>query len=352
MSRKQYVKNQQIIDKYNKQSILISIIIPTHNVEKYILHCLKSIIDQSYSNFEIIIVDDFSTDGTLTIVSEVANICNKIEIIQLLENKGSAFAREKGLEICRGELITFVDGDDCYCDNTALEKIIQTYICHPVDCVMWEYQAHHIGNITRRHHYKGKTGYYNVQDVAFMKTKSPLPHWHYLWNKCYRHDVLKKNGIHFIGELRKAEDVRFNEDFMRVAQDYYIIPQILYEYNCTNPNQVTKESVKLTLEVAQQSLNRYKETLDNNLQICSDLKILEKAQKYVYRDFYKKTIRLLLFSRRFGWFKSFREFVFSDNMYKCSIDMTHGKQWIIIGIYLEIVKSSLKRKIKKFLAFF
>ncbi len=192
MLRKQYVKNQQIIDNYYKQPILISIIIPTHNVEKYILHCLRSIIEQSYSNFEIIIVDDFSTDGTLTIVSEMANVCNKIEVIQLLENKGSAFAREKGLEICRGELITFVDGDDCYCDNTALEKIIQTYICHPVDCIMWEYQARHKGNILRRHYYKGKTGYYNVQDVAFMKIKRPLPHWHYLWNKCYRHDVIKK----------------------------------------------------------------------------------------------------------------------------------------------------------------
>ena len=90
---------------------LISIIIPAYNVEKYISKCLESIIKQTYSNIEIILVDDGSTDKTSEICDEYEKKDDRIKVIHT-ENRGVSEARNKGLENVKGNWITFVDSDD------------------------------------------------------------------------------------------------------------------------------------------------------------------------------------------------------------------------------------------------
>ncbi|OUQ02420.1 hypothetical protein B5E92_14680 [Erysipelatoclostridium sp. An15] len=90
---------------------LLSIIIPAYNIEPYIGRCLESLIIQTYKNLEIIVVDDGSTDNTLSIIKEYCNKDNRINVIHK-KNEGVSVARLIGMKKASGEYIGFVDGDD------------------------------------------------------------------------------------------------------------------------------------------------------------------------------------------------------------------------------------------------
>ena len=94
-----------------KKDILISVIVPAYNLEDYIERCLKSILNQSYTNLEIIVVDDGSKDNTLRVVEKLKNKDSRIKVISKI-NEGVTLARLEGLKIAVGEWIGFVDGDD------------------------------------------------------------------------------------------------------------------------------------------------------------------------------------------------------------------------------------------------
>lgn len=91
---------------------MVSVIIPTYNVEKYIIECLESVLTQTYKNFEIIIVDNNSSDSTVSICKRFKNIYPETINLIFEEKQGAAFARNSGLRIAKGEWIQFLDADD------------------------------------------------------------------------------------------------------------------------------------------------------------------------------------------------------------------------------------------------
>ncbi|ETA75007.1 hypothetical protein LEQ_2318 [Ligilactobacillus equi DPC 6820] len=98
---------------------LVSVIVPIYNVEKYLPKCLKSIIEQTYQNIEIILVDDGSTDSSRTIIDDYAYMDSRIKVIHQ-ENGGLSNARNNGMDIATGEYFTFVDSDD-YLENDYID---------------------------------------------------------------------------------------------------------------------------------------------------------------------------------------------------------------------------------------
>lgn len=90
---------------------LISVIVPVYNVEKYLPKCLESIINQTYKNLEIILVDDGSTDNSAKICNEYAKNDNRIKVYYKA-NGGQGSARNYGMKIAKGEFVTFIDSDD------------------------------------------------------------------------------------------------------------------------------------------------------------------------------------------------------------------------------------------------
>lgn len=92
--------------------MVVSIIIPAYNSEKFIRRCLDSVVNQIYKNIEIIVVDDASTDNTEKIIKEYAEKDNRIRPFYSSENKGVSFSRNIGLKASTGEYIMFVDSDD------------------------------------------------------------------------------------------------------------------------------------------------------------------------------------------------------------------------------------------------
>ena len=92
----------------------ISIITPIYNSEKYIESTIKSVLDQTYSNWELILIDDFSTDKSIQVIEPILKKNNRVKLIRLETNQGAAVARNEGTKIAEGDYIAFLDSDDLW----------------------------------------------------------------------------------------------------------------------------------------------------------------------------------------------------------------------------------------------
>ena len=99
----------------------ISILISAYNAEKYLAECIQSVLNQNYDSYELIIVNDGSTDGTLDICKNYEETNSHVRVFSW-ENKGLILARRKGIELSCGEYILFLDADDCY-EKNAFDNI-------------------------------------------------------------------------------------------------------------------------------------------------------------------------------------------------------------------------------------
>lgn len=102
---------------------LVSIIMPAYNAEKYISESIESVLGQTYKNWELIIIDDCSKDGTINIIRQYQMLDNRIRVISLKCNAGVANARNVGMELAQGRYIAFLDSDDLWLDIKLEEQI-------------------------------------------------------------------------------------------------------------------------------------------------------------------------------------------------------------------------------------
>lgn len=189
----------------------ISVILPTYNVEKHIKKCICSILNQTFQKFELIVVNDESTDNTISVVSEIKD--SRIRIINQ-ENKGAAQARRTGVEQARSEYIMFVDPDD-YIESTMLEELYTIAIEKKVDIVSCEY--FHEDNLGRaiRNVKKHKTMEYS-SETAIKAIHDMSAVYEFMWNKLYRKQVLLLD--------------EFPEKFF-TCEDYCFITSIIAKQN-------------------------------------------------------------------------------------------------------------------------
>lgn len=115
----------------------ISVIVPVYNVEKYLEDCINSIINQTFKNFELILVDDGSTDKSGEICDKFAQIDNRIRVIHK-QNTGQADSRNIAIKICKGEYIIFVDSDD-YIHNKLFEITYKEAKKYNSNLVVYDY---------------------------------------------------------------------------------------------------------------------------------------------------------------------------------------------------------------------
>ncbi len=178
--------------------IKFSIIVPCFNVEKYIDECVRSLLGQTYVNFEIILIDDGSTDGTSDICINYSNIDNRVIYIRK-ENEGLSAARNLGIKHATGEYIVFVDGDD-YITSNALENfyncirekkddIVVTSLIEAYpngECLFKDSELYRI--ITN------ESPSEDVIDALFTKSKNFWPAVKYIVSKNY----IVKNNLYFL----------------------------------------------------------------------------------------------------------------------------------------------------------
>ena len=125
---------------------LVSIIVPIYNAEKYLDECIKSVLSQTYKEWRILLINDGSTDKSGVICDEYAKKDSRIKVIHK-PNTGVSSTRNVGLDIANGKYVIFLDSDDFWYENTALEQLVETAEKYGLDVVRGEYKAvDHNGN--------------------------------------------------------------------------------------------------------------------------------------------------------------------------------------------------------------
>lgn len=331
---------------------LISIIIPSFNAGPYIEKCLKSIQEQTYNSIQIIVVDDMSADDTVDRIQKLQAKDKRICLIQLEKNSGSAVARQTGINKSSGDLITFVDADDWYCNCNALKRIVETYNETKADCIMFSYRTvHKYGKVSKKK-FNGRTGVYSSKQVAEAKSCAPSPHWHYLWNKCFKGDILKSGAVKFHAELRHGEDVRFNADFLRCAQTFYVMNnEYFYDYNCANLNQITRRTIEKTLD---NQLTRYKQEKEELFRLLDDYSVLgvsEIAIDGLYAQFFSNVTALKINNYPEYWSDQLNNQINNDDTYLECIRRLGVKSNLIVKKAkqkkrINGIRNFIKRKLK------
>ncbi|PWD86178.1 glycosyltransferase family 2 protein [Ignatzschineria cameli] len=186
----------------------ISVIVPVYKVEKYIEKCLQSLLDQTYTDFEALIIDDGSPDGSIAVAKKLVGDDSRFIFLEK-ENGGLSSARNYGLKYARGEYIAFLDSDD-YFTNNCFQECIKIFDTNPnVEIVLFginlvSVSGKILGEIT-----PNLDAYYQQSDI--LLTKETINYS--VWSKIYKSDIWKNRWF--------VEGI--------IYEDKEIIPAILYE---------------------------------------------------------------------------------------------------------------------------
>ncbi len=208
-----------------------SIIIPIYNVEKYLTECLDSVFKQTYTCYEVICVEDASTDRSLDILEKYAKR-DQIKLLINNQNKGLSYSRNRGLLEAIGEYVLFIDSDD-YIDMNLLETISNEMESEEYDFITFDSRVVYDSdaceictyNPTRKKTYaRGLTG-----GDLYIEQSANGDYKPTVWQYCYRREFLNSNGITFdVGRYNEDENFSFNV-FIQ-AKNTLTIPKVMHSY--------------------------------------------------------------------------------------------------------------------------
>ena len=219
----------------------VSIIIPMYNTEKYIGECLDSILAQTFTDFEVIVVDDCSTDNSAAIVeSYIPKFDNRLRLIKSKKNSGvCSVPRNVGVRLARGEYLMFVDSDDAI-TKTAIEQLyalVKEFNSDVVACEKW-FQSSADGDMSDKHSLKitsaptirfinHPTLISNDMTQRITKLKNFQFIWN-VWSKIIRRNFLLENDLEMINAIH--EDVAYTICLVCSAKNYVIVPNVVNYY--------------------------------------------------------------------------------------------------------------------------
>lgn len=235
---------------------VISIIIPVYNVEPYLDKCLESVVNQTLTNIEIILIDDGSTDKSRDIIKKFVHRDKRIKSIYQ-ENRGVSEARNKGLKIACGEYIGFVDSDD-YIELDMYENMYKEAKSNGADIVICN--VNDINNEEVNVSLKIESELICIDEIGidnFLKSKY-FSFGHAVWHKIYKREIVEANNIRFIDYSKvSSEDTIFNIQCMLKSNRIYSIDKPLYNYYIRRNGSITS-SIKSKTNM----INRCKNTVE------------------------------------------------------------------------------------------
>jgi len=261
---------------------LVTIIVPVYNVEKYITKCLDSLINQTYKNIEIILVDDGSKDNSGTICNEYANLDSRVKVIHK-ENGGVSSARNLGLDNASGKWITFVDGDD-FIDVTMVEKMVEKRF--DVDIVFTRMVKDYSDGTNAL--------YYETYLEKFCHTPYDLQYIihdkiHYekdgkfvtdclmgsVWRSLLNLDIINANNLRFELGVKELEDRLFIMKYLSLCKKASLVDEYLYHY-VINVDSVTHKN-----KYRPDLFNERKYLLEKELEAINATPLSDKEKFYL-----------------------------------------------------------------------
>lgn len=316
----------------------ISIILPIYNAEKYLEDCIKSVLNQTHKNLEIILVNDGSTDNSKEICEKYKRLDNRIKVINV-ENGGASKARNEGLKIATGKYIMFLDADDFF-EPTACEVLYNKIEKEDAEFVVGNYRyVDHDGTPWSKVVFdqaKYKNFKLSIKDYnkSFYVMNSAV------WNKIYRKSFIDELQLTFVDDV-PAEDAIFVTYCFLHSKSVYYIQDVVCNYRQRNDHSsFSNNCSKKYFEGINKSYKIIYENFKKNNQIA------------YYRYFYAKSMSYILY-----------KFIDSDIMTdEEKIEMMKKMKWfyalskdIEVPIYQKslvlIIEAILKRKYKTALTY-
>ncbi|WP_342432776.1 glycosyltransferase family 2 protein [Neobacillus sp. FSL H8-0543] len=211
----------------------VSVIMPVYNSASYLRRSIESVINQSYRNLELIIVDDCSTDNSLEIILQFADVDTRIKVYQNNNNIGPGETRNIGIKNSTGEFIQFIDADDCY-DINMIEEMYNNIILTNSDVIICDYdkiidddqkRTYSISNLKNKNVKKHNKNNYDEMLIKLYDANLLFD----VWNKIYRVDIIKNNNL-FFPRLSLGEDALFNFSYFQCSNSISYIKKVLYNY--------------------------------------------------------------------------------------------------------------------------
>lgn len=202
----------------------ISVIIPVYNAENTLKKCVESILLQSFADFELILVDDGSKDGSCELCDSFAQADKRVVVFHKI-NEGVCATRNFGLDRAKGEYVCFADSDD-YVSPDWLKLLIQGIKNHPNSLVL--------SNVLMVEPDKQYLRYQCLQGECDHNEIWQRAGWGYSCNKIYRRDIIEQNHIRYDISLRVYEDELFVARYGTHTRNAFVIPEVGYYYVLSN----------------------------------------------------------------------------------------------------------------------
>lgn len=331
------------------EECLISVVVPIYNVEKYIEKCIDSIINQTYTNTEIILVDDGSTDNSGKIAEIYKMQDKRVKVIHK-RNGGLSDARNVGMKFAKGKYICFIDSDD-YVEKTMLNDVLK-YDKLNKDVLIWGFYTEQVDNkeiiINKYKNVEKRIEVNNNSDIEKLNiTENLLKVLGYAWNKLYKLEFLKANKLEFEYGLSGIEDTEFNSRVLQKTRSIMILDEA-YNHYMQRPR-ITLGTQKYDLELYMR-LSECHTILLKNWNI--DCEIIEKIKtndyitimkifvKSIIKEKYSSVsikLKKMLSKQEFiEFFKVKRKYNFKDKIFCFLI---RNKAILILKLYYKILKN-------------
>lgn len=223
--------------------MVVSIIVPIYNSEKHLGRCIESILSQTYSNIEIILVNDGSQDRSLHICEKYSVLDSRIIVINQ-ENKGAGGARNSGLKIASGVYVSFIDADDAI-DSDMVSDCVNVATKDQLDVICSNILYYEAGNLEYNHIRNDILPYGRVLKKDEIKKCFLQPYYGGFMGvipsactKMYKTSFLIDNNLFFDELIRRSQDYWFNFDVFKIASTAFAIDRAYYHYYYNDGSQI------------------------------------------------------------------------------------------------------------------
>jgi glycosyltransferase involved in cell wall biosynthesis/DNA-binding MarR family transcriptional regulator len=258
---------------------MISIIVPVYNAEVYLNRCVDSILNQEYEDFELLLIDDGSSDSSGRICDEYAVRDPRVRVFHL-ENGGVSAARNRALDEAKGTYLQFLDSDD-WITSDATKLLVRTAEESHCDMVITDFYR----VVGSRFSQKGdidEDGLLSREEFATHMMENPADFYYgVIWNKLYKRSIVEADHLRMDTDICWCEDFMFNLEYIRRAESVYVLKAPIYYYVKRKGSLATTQgssiinTVQMKLMVFEYYNNFYKNVLDE--------KEYEKSRLQVYR---------------------------------------------------------------------
>lgn len=291
-------------------NVSISIIIPLYNAELYINQCLLSIKNQTFTNWEAIIIDDGSSDESYNVCNKLIKDDKRFRLIKKI-NEGVSITRNKALDLCNGDYIFFLDADDYLLDKDCLSKLTELIEVNDLDYIRFEYKAVDIKDtfLFNNSNKYLRRKYYNKVITPCEYCDNVAHDEFFLCFSFFKAYIIKRYKIRFLEGCRMREDADFIIRYLFYCKNVLYIPDEFYAYR--------KHDNAATFCNARKYDKDLKMVFDSLFSFCSECKDIE------YRNYIYKFLSLFVIEQKKSKYISYYRniingFPVKDKLYRIS----------------------------------